>query len=111
MDWQTALPKFLERHRGKLSWKEIGVMTEYKEDNVSIPGLWSWRGKIWKKYEGRYPTQEELSMEPDHVFFDPDFICYCRHINSSGEVTKEEWFHHGRRITPASRLWDKRPVA
>ena len=110
MNWAEALPEFLERHRGKLNWKEVGVMTEYKEDNLSIAGLWSWRGKIWAKYEGGYPEPSAIGLPADDTFFDKDYICHCRTMNSNLEVMKEEWFHHGRRLTERSRLWSKRPL-
>ena len=111
MRWSQALSDFLDRHQGELSWREFLVMTDYKEDNVSIPGLWSWRGKIWAKCDGRYPEPSAVGMQANDTFFDKDYICHSRWMNSDGKLLKEEWFHHGRRLTERSKLWAKRPLA
>ena len=110
MRWSQALSDFLDRHQGELSWREFLVMTDYKEDNVSIPGLWSWRGKIWAKYEGGYPEPSAVGLPADDTFFDKDYICMTRTCGSDFSNYKVAWYHHGRRLTERSRLWAKRPM-
>lgn len=105
MKWQDAKARFLEKH-----WKEMGdrhfrVMTEYKEHNLSIPGLWSYRGWIWNKYEGRYPTPDEVGLPDGHSFFDPDVVCTCITHFSNGRLPKTEHYHRGRKLKPGHRLY------
>ena len=105
MKWQDALQLFLQKH-----WKDMGqrhflVMTEYKEDHMSIPGLWSYRGWIWAKYEGRYPTPEEVGLPSGHSFFDPDVVCTTTIHYSNGRPPKTENYYRGRKLKPGHRLW------
>jgi hypothetical protein len=110
MNWGEAVSGFLQRHQGQLSWKETCVMTEYKEDNLSIAGLWSWRGKIWAKYEGSYPEPSAVGLPADDTFFDKDYICFSQTFDADMNLCKQEWYHHGRRLTERSKLWAKRPL-
>ena len=108
MDWATALQGFYEKHGRNLSLQESEVMHGYPWGRLSIAGLWSWRGKIWAKYAGGYPTPEEMGMDADHTFFNPDYVCHGTTRNSDGKILKEEFTHHGRVIKPTHRLWSKR---
>ena len=110
MAWAEELEGFLKRHVGKLSCKECEVMTSYPWGNLSIPGLWSWRGKIWAKYEGNYPEAGFCGFSADDSFFDKDYICTSYMAGYGGEDAKVFWYHHGRRLTERSRLWKKRPM-
>lgn len=110
MAWAEELQGFLQRHRGKLSEKESNVLLEYPWERLSIPGLWSWRGKIWAKYEGSYPEPGFCGFSADDPFFDKDYICTCYMSGFGGQDAKVSWYHHGRRLTERSRLWAKRPL-
>ena len=110
MNWGEALAGFLERHGKSLSVKEGFVMTDYPWDNLSIAGLWSWRGKIWAKYEGSYPEPSAVGLPADDTFFNKDYICVTRTCGSDFSDYKVAWYHHGRRLTERSRLWATRPL-
>ena len=51
---------------------------------------------------------EEMGMDADHTFFNPDYVCHGTTRNSDGKILKEEFTHHGRVIKPTHRLWSKR---
>ena len=89
-----------------MSWHEK-TRWDFKEfgQQMSMAGLWSYRGKLWKKYAGSYPYPKDVDMEPKHPFFDPDVVCHIQTIGSSGKVLSEEWRHHGRKLKPGDRLY------
>lgn len=109
MDWDTALKNFMAKHWSEMGQSQFEAMYDYPWYGFSIAGLWSYRGYIWKKYEGKYPTPEEVGLPADHTFFDPDYVCYSRTIDASGVIRNEEWHHHGRLMRPSHRLWASRP--
>lgn len=110
MTWGEAVEGFMKRHWKQMSCKESEVMTSYPWDNLSIAGLWSWRGKIWAKYEGGYPEPSAIGLPADDTFFDKDYICMSTRRDPNGKVLNVSWWHHGRRLTERSRLWKKRPL-
>ena len=72
-----------------------------------IGHLWSYRGRIWKKYEGSYPTPEEVGLEPDHPFFNPDHVSVGETRDASGRLLKVTVLWRGRRIKPGHRFYPK----
>ena len=109
MDWETALKEFMKDRWDKLGQREFEAMYDYPWYGFSIGGLWSYRGKIWKKYAGQMPTPEEVGLEADHAFFDPDYVCYSEMKKFDGTVVNQEWHHHGVKMRPSHRLWKTRP--
>jgi hypothetical protein len=109
MDWDTALQGFMQKHRNELGQRQFECMYDYPWYGFSISGLWSYRGAIWKKYEGKMPTPEEVGLPADHSFFDPNYVCYSRSWDSNGVLRNEEWHHHGSKMRPTHRLWASRP--
>ena len=110
MEWAQALEGFLKRHGQKVKPKEGYVMTDYPWENLSVPGLWSWRGAIWAKYEGRYPDPSAVGLDANHWFFDKDYVCLGVTRDYAQNVLSVTWHHHGRRLTERSRLWKTRPM-
>ena len=106
MDWQTAEANFWNRRwleasgRERDNWDYKGATWGW-----SLAHLWSYRGRVWKKYEGSYPKPEEVGLEPDHPFFDPDHIDISETRDASGNVLKREVFWRGRRIKPGHRMF------
>ena len=74
---------------------------------MSIYGLWAYRGFLWKKYAGEYPSPEEVGLPANHSFFNADFVDEQRTIDSSGKVKSVEYFHLGRKLKPTHRLYPK----
>ena len=109
MDWDTALKAFMKDRWDKLGPREFEAMYDYPWYGFSIAGLWSYRGKIWAKYAGGYPTPEEVGLPADHDFFDPDYVCYSECKKADGTVVNQEWHHHGIKMRPTHRLWKTRP--
>ena len=110
MTWGEAVEGFMERHWKKMSAKEAYVMRDYPWENLSIAGLWSWRGKIWAKYEGGYPEPSAVGLPADDTFFDKDYVCFSQTFDAEMNLCKQAWYHHGRRLTERSRLWATRPM-
>ena len=77
------------------------------DQRMSIAGLWSYRGKLWARCTGSYPTPEEVGLPADHDFFNPDVVCSSQQMHWSGTKTPMEYFHHGRRLKPGHRLYPK----
>ena len=109
MDWDTALQNFSNKHLGQMGQRQWEAMYSYPWYGFSQDGLWSYRGYIWKKHEGKYPTPEEVGLPADHAFFDPDYVCHSVRKNADQKVVAEEWHHHGVKMRPTHRLWAKRP--
>lgn len=107
---QDAFQAFIQRYWREMSEKEHELMTSYPWGNLSISGLWSYRGAIWKKYAGSMPTPEEVGLPSGHSFFDPDVVCTCRSSFSNGRPDKVEHYHRGRRLKPTHRLFPKTPT-
>ena len=107
MDWDTALQGFHKKHGMDMGQRHHEAMYGYPFFGFSVSGLWSYRGYIWKKYEGKYPTPEEVGLPADHDFFNPDVIDYSESVNAYGEVVNQEWRHHGLLMKPTHRLWPK----
>lgn len=109
MDWKTAENKFFKNQGRNMTWHEK-VKWDFKQwgQPMSIGGLWSYRGKIWKKYAGAYPYPDEVGLEPGHPFFNPDLVCCTSTMNSAGKVVKEEYRHHGRLLRPTDKLYPKK---
>ena len=84
----------------KWNYKEFG-------QEMSVAGLWSYRGFLWKKYAGKYPTPEEVGLAPDHWFFDADFVDTAMTYDYNGKLKKVEHFHRGKKIKPSHRLYPK----
>ena len=110
MTHQEAWDAFMKAHWRGMSQREFGLMTEYKENHMSISGLWSYRGAIWKKYAGSMPTPEEVGLPSGHAFFDPDVVCTCRSSFSNGRPDKVEHYHRGRKLKPTHRLFPRNPT-
>ena len=110
MTWSKALEGFLREHGRKLSWRESMVMTSYPWEQMSIPGLWSYRGAIWKKYAGSMPTPEEVGLPSGHSFFDPDVVCTTTVHYSNGRKGATEHYHRGRKLKPSHRLFPRTPT-
>ena len=110
MDWATAEANFFAGPGREMTWTER-TRWDYKEwgQQMSIAGLWSYRGHLWKKYAGAYPTPDEVGMSADDSFFDPDYVDHSRTFNRDGELLDETWFHRGRKLKPTHRLWATRP--
>ena len=109
MTWGEALAPFVKKHFKKLSTKEIEILYEYPWNGYCIGGLWSHRGVIWKKYEGTYPNPEDVGLEPDHPFFDPEVVTISRTMNGNGECIAIDQFWRGRRLKPSHRLYQRHP--
>ena len=60
--------------------------------------LWSWRGHIARKLLGRMPTQEEVDVEADSAYWEPDRIFVSETRNHRGEVIATEYRRRGRRM-------------
>lgn len=93
-----------------MTWNER-VKWDYQAwgQEMSIAGLWSYRGKLWKKYAGSLPTPEEMELPPDHPFFDPDVVCESQVMYRSGKKGPKEYRHHGRLLKPGHRLYPSEP--
>lgn len=110
MNWDEALRKFMSKHWDAMGQREFEAMYGYPWDGFSIAGLWSYRGAIWVRYEGCYPKPEDVGLEPDHWFFNPDVVCLSETRKQGGEVIKREQRHHGRKMKPTHRLYDPKWV-
>ena len=110
MEWQQAEQEFFAGPGKAMSHDEY-TNWNYQAwaQNMSVYGLWSYRGYLWKKYAGKYPTPEEVGLPANHTFFDPDFVDMSKTIGYDGVVKKVEYFHLGRKMKPTHRLWSKRP--
>ena len=108
MNWSEAELKFMSEHAHKLS-SLVHMKWEYKawDQKMSMGCLWSYRGMIWKKCTGSYPTPEEVGLDPDHDFFNPDVICSSQWHKRNGDKGPMEFFHHGRKMKPTHRLYPK----
>ena len=108
MDWSTAQAIFRKDHYRKLSWEEM-VRWDYQawDQRMSIAGLWSYRGKLWKRCTGSYPTPEEVGLPADHDFFNPDVVCFSQVTYRDGRKKPPEYHHHGRKLKPGHRLYPK----
>lgn len=108
MDWKTAEQKFLMSQGRNMTWQER-TRWDFQEwgQQMSIGGLWSYRGKIWKKYAGAYPLPEQVGLEVGHAFFDPDLVDHSKLIDRDGRVMKEEYRHHGRLLKPGDKRYPK----
>lgn len=96
----------MEKAGRSMSNKEFHALHDYPwEDDVSIPGLWSWRGAIYKKYMGYMPTPEDMDLPADHPFFDPDYVCEGYRMNSKLECIAINFVHHGRKIRRNEKRW------
>ena len=109
MTWAEALGRFTRKHLKNLSSKEVEILYEYPWHAYSIASLWSHRGVIWKKHEGRYPTPSEVGLEPDHAFFDPDVVCVSRTYDRNQKLLSVEQYFRGRRLKPTHKLWQRVP--
>ena len=108
MNWQTAQAIFRKEHYRKLSWDEM-IKWDYQawDQKMSIAGLWSYRGKLWARCAGAYPSPEEVGLPADHDFFNPDVVCSSRWIKRDGTKGPWQYHHHGRRLKPGHRLYPK----
>ena len=108
MDWATAEAKFFERNGRKISSQEHNNW-HYQGSSWfwSVPHLWSYRGRLWKKYEGSYPKAEDVGLEPGHWFFDTDHIDVSKTQNINGKVTAVTVRWRGREIKPGHRMYPK----
>jgi hypothetical protein len=73
--------------------------------DLSIPGMWSWRGAIFKKYMGFMPTPEEINLPATDAFFNPEYICESKCTTSSLRVIDYTFAHHGRKIRRNEKRW------
>lgn len=104
--WDTIERNLLEAAFRSMSSNEYLAWTSYPwNENLSIPGLWSWRGVIFKKYMGFMPTPEEIDLPPDHKFFDPEYICEAPTQTSSLRTIDYTFAHHGRKIRRNEKRW------
>ena len=110
MNWSEAEMEFRKEHGQKLSW-ETWMKWEYKQwgQEMSIPGLWSFRGKQWKKATGSYPKPEEVGLPADHHFFNPNVVCSSQYTYRNGTKDPVRYFHHGRLLKPGHRLYPENP--
>ncbi len=108
MNWSEAEWKFRKEHGHKISSNDW-TKWEYKAWNqqMSLSGLWSFRGAKWKQATGSYPKPEDVGLEPDHDFFNPDVVCATQWVKRNGEKSPIEYFHHGRKMKPTHRLYPK----
>ena len=72
---------------------------------VSVPGLWSWRGAIFKKYMGQMPTPEEIGIKASHPFFDPEVICEGSRTSATNVTIDYHFHHHNRVIRRNEKRW------
>lgn len=105
MTWDDALYGFMQKHQFDMGQHHFEAMYDYPWDGFSIPGLWSYRGFIWAKYEGAYPTPEEVGLAADHDFFNPDVVCVVERRKYGGKLVSREQWHHGKKMRPGHRLW------
>lgn len=108
MDWDQAQQNFFAVYAGDMTSAEY-TRWNYQEwaQQMSVPGVWAYRGFLWKKYAGKYPTPEEVGLPADHWFFQKDFVDESRTIGNDGVVKSVDYFHHGRKMKPTHRLWPK----
>ena len=106
MDWATAEANFWNRR-----WREMGSQEmdnwDYKgaSSDWSIAHLWSYRGRLWKKYEGSYPKPEEVGLPANHPFFDPDHVCVGESYDCNGKLLGRTVRWRGRKIKPGHRMF------
>ena len=104
--WPTYANQLLDSATRSMSHREYTAIHSYPwEPALSIAGLWSWRGSIFKKYMGFMPTPEEIGMDPTDSFFDPDYVCESCMYNSSQEPIEYHFYHHGRKLRRSEKKW------
>ena len=104
--WDTIERNLLDAAQRSMNESEYLAWTEYPwSEDLSISGLWSWRGAIFKKYMGFMPTPEEIDLPPEHKFFNPEYICEGSTRNSRNEVLEYHFAHHGRKIRRNEKRW------
>lgn len=108
MNWSEAEAKFKREHGQDLSQQSWNKWN-YQQwgQRMSIAGLWSFRGAQWRKVTGRYPDPEEVGLDPNHDFFNPDVICTSWTQFANGKRGATKYFHHGRKLQPGDRLYPK----
>ena len=74
---------------------------------MSQAGMWSYRGAMWKKVTGSYPSPEEVGLDADHDFFNPNVVCSSQTTYRSGKKDPREYFHHGKKLKPSDKLHPK----
>lgn len=103
--WSFYLAQLEEAANRSMTSDERFALRHFPLGQMSIAGLWSWRGSIFKKYMGFMPTPEEIGMDPSDSFFDPDYICEVMERNLSNEPIQVFFYHHGRKIRRNEKRW------
>ena len=108
MRWSEAEAKFKLEHFQDLTghqWDKWNYQAWGQ--SMSVAGMWSFRGAMWKKATGAYPKPEEVGLDADHDFFNPNVVCTTWTTYSSGKKSAREYFHHGRKLKPSNKLYPK----
>ena len=107
--WPIYANQLLDSATRSMSSREYTAIHSYPwEPSLSIAGLWSWRGSIFKKYMGFMPTPKEIGMDPSDSFFDPDYVCESLSRTHNNEPIEYHFYNHGRKIRRGERKWKER---